>query len=289
MEGRQEIRPLEVMLAEIVRETHDTVTLVLFTGNDTLAYRPGHFLTIDPHQFPQLGGLIRYFEHAKGRREPARAYSMSSAPHESRLAVTVKEEHFEAGRTPYPPLLSPLLVHGLTAGQRLTVVGFTGPYVLPDDFARRTDHLVHVCAGSGIVPNFSILKAALASDLAVRHTLLYGNKTHADIIFRAQLEALERTHPQRLRVVHALSREKDAERFGSAYRSGRIDRALLEEFVEDRHSAVVYACGPGVTTFERKAARAQGVEPAPRFLESVLADLAAMRIEKNRINYESYG
>lgn len=289
MEARQQIKPLEVMIAEIVRETHDTVTLVVFTGNDTLAYRAGHFLTIDPHQFPQLAGQLAYFEHVKGRREPTRAYSMSSAPHERQLAVTVKEELFEAGHTPYPPLLSPVLVHGLQTGQRLTVIGFTGPYVLPDDVEAQTDHLVHVCAGSGIVPNFSILKSALHEHPKLRHTLLYGNKTHNDIIFRSQLEALERAHPQQLRVVHALSREQEAGKHGSAYRAGRIDRALLEEFIEDRRTALVYACGPGITTFERKAARAQGVEPRPRFLESVIADLAAMKVEKNRINYESYG
>ena len=289
MQARQEIRPIEVMVADVVRETHDTATLVFFTGNDTLAYRAGHFLTIDPHQFPQLQGLIGYFEQAKGRREPTRAYSMSSAPHERQLAVTVKEEPFQAGHTPYPPLLSPLLVHGIRPGLRMTVIGFTGTYVLPDDVEQKTDHLVHVCAGSGIVPNYSILKSALHQHPKLRHTLLYGNKTHADIIFRAQLEALERAHPEQLRVVHALSREQEAAKHGPAYRAGRIDRGLLEELIEDRQGALIYACGPGVTTFDRKAARARGEEPRPRFLESVLAALAEMKVEKNRINYESYG
>jgi ferredoxin-NADP reductase len=286
---RQEIRPLEVMVAEVIRETHDAVTLVFFTGNDTLPYRAGHFLTIAPQQFPQLKGLTAYFEHVKGRKEPQRAYSMSSAPHERRLAVTVKEEPYIADQTPYPPLLSPFLVHGLEAGQRLTVVGFTGPYTLPDDIDAKTDHLVHVCAGSGIVPNFSILKHALHAGVKARQTVLYGNKTHDDIIFRDQLEALQRAHPHRVQIIHALSREPKAERHGSSYRTGRVDRALIEEFIGDAKTAVVFSCGPGITSFERKAARAKGQEPTPRFLESILGSLQAMEVSKDRINYESYG
>jgi 3-ketosteroid 9alpha-monooxygenase subunit B len=263
--------------------------LVFFTGNDTLAYQAGHFLTIAPQQFPQLKGLVAYFEHAKGRKEPQRAYSMSSAPHERRLAVTVKEEPYLAGQTPYPPLLSPFLVHGLAAGQRLSVVGFTGPYTLPADIDSQTDHLVHVCAGSGIVPNFSILKHALHAGVKARQTLLYGNKTYEDIIFREQLEGLQRAHPQRIQIVHALSREPKAERHGSSYRTGHVDRALLEEFIGDAKTAVIFSCGPGITTFDRKAARAKGEEPAPRFLEATLGSLQALGVPKDHLNYESYG
>ncbi len=289
VDGRQTIEPREVVIEKIVRETADAVTLVFRGGGAPPFYRAGQFLTIDPRQFPQLEGMLRYFEGTKGRREPPRAYSMSSAPHEARLAVTVKVEPFDPGRAPFPPILSPLLVHGLFPGQRLEVVGFTGPYTLPDDVESRTDHVVHVCAGSGIVPNFSILKDALHRGLNLRHTLLYGNKTYDDIIFRAELERLERAHPGRLRVIHSLSREDRAERHGPAYRQGRIGRHLLEAVLEDRRRALVFACGPGITPYERRAARAKGLEPAPRFLETVLGHLQELKVEKNRIHNESYG
>ncbi len=42
------IKELEVMVADVTVETPDTSTLVLFTGNDRLDYKAGHFLTIDP-------------------------------------------------------------------------------------------------------------------------------------------------------------------------------------------------------------------------------------------------
>src|SRR5207244_10080444 len=128
----------------------------------------------------------RFLEDSKSRKESPRAYSLASAPHEKYLAITVKEEAYVSGVTKYPPLLSPLLVRRLVKGTHMVVIGFAGPYILPPDIESRTDHLVHVCAGSGIVPNFSILKHALDNGLKLRHTLIYGNKSWDDVIFRAQ-------------------------------------------------------------------------------------------------------
>jgi len=42
---RKRIKQFEVMVAETIRETYDTTTLILFSGNDTLEYKPGHFGT----------------------------------------------------------------------------------------------------------------------------------------------------------------------------------------------------------------------------------------------------
>src|SRR6188472_710430 len=178
------IKELEVMVADVVVETPDTSTLVFFTGNDRLEYLAGHFLTIDPHQFEALERFTAFLEDLKGRKEPPRAYSMCSAPHERYLAVTVKEEQYQSGATKYPPLLSPLLVKRTVRGMRLTVTGFTGPYTLSADIETQTEHIVHICAGSGSVPNFSMLKFALKHHPRLRHTFIYSNKTWDDVIFR---------------------------------------------------------------------------------------------------------
>ena len=182
------------MVADVIVETPDTSTLVFFTGNDRLDYTAGHFLTIDPKQFEALDRFTAFLEHLKGKPEPPRAYSMSSSPHERYLAVTVKEERFVPNVTKYPPLLSPLLVKRTVAGMRLVVTGFTGPYTLPADITSKTDHIVHLCAGSGSVPNLSILKFALVNHPTLRHTFIYSNKTWDDVIFRGTLAELE-AHP----------------------------------------------------------------------------------------------
>jgi ferredoxin-NADP reductase len=286
---RTRIKELEVMVADVVHETHDTVTLVFFTGNDRLDYKAGHFLTIDPHQFEALERFTAFLEDLKGKKEPPRAYSMVSAPHERYLAVTVKEERYSSGQTKYPPLLSPLLVKHMARGQRLGVTGFTGPYTLPDDIESRTDHLVHLCAGSGSVPNVSILKHALLQHQKLRHTFIYSNKTWDDVIFRRSLDELAAAHPDRLRVVHALTRESDMSRFGGEARKGRVSADLLRELIPDPTGCIVYACGPAISTWDRQAARAAGTEPAPRFMESVLLALKDVGVPNDRIKRESYG
>ncbi|MBI1900017.1 MAG: oxidoreductase [Planctomycetia bacterium] len=286
---RRRIRELEVMVAENIRETHDTSTLVLFTGNDHLEYKAGHFLTLDPHDFPGLERFTAYLEDVKAKREPARAYSMCSAPHEKQLAITVKEERYVSGLTKYPPLLSPLLVHRIPRGTRLVITGFSGPYVLPDDIESRTERLVHVCAGSGIVPNFSILKQCLVEHPQLKHTLIYSNKTWKDVIFRRQLQDLQAEHPDRLAVVHAITRDPDAVNRARNVRTGRINEALLKELIPDPTAVVVYCCGPGITRYDREAAKEKGEAPAPRFLESALASLAAIGVPDDNVRREMYG
>jgi 3-ketosteroid 9alpha-monooxygenase subunit B len=270
-------------------ETHDTVTLVLFTGNERLDYEPGHFLTIDPHQFEGLERFIAYFEDQKGKREPPRAYSMSSSPLERYVAITVKEERYVRGQTKYPPLLSPLLVKRTLRGQRLTFTGFTGPYVLPPDLPHRTDHLVHVVAGSGAVPNYAMVKYALAMIPEVRHTFVCSNKTWRDVIFRAGLAELRERHPDRLRVVHTLTREEAPEKLGPDVRKGRISVELLRELVPSPGECLVYTCGPAVGPIEKAAARARGETPQPRFLEAALESLRQLGVPEDRIKTESYG
>ena len=272
------------MVAEAVYETPDTTTLVLFTGNDHLDYKPGHFLTIDPHQFEALERFTAFLEDLKGRREPPRAYSMASAPHEKYLAVTIKEERYTSGATKYPPLLSPLLVKNIVRGMRLVITGFTGPYTLPEEVESKTDHLVHLCAGSGSVPNFAILKHALRSHPKIRHTFIYSNKTWDDVIFRRELTALAEQDPDRLRIVHTLTLETRP-----GVRTGRVTTDLIRELVPDVAGALFFACGPAISAWDKVAARNGGPPPTPRFLETVLASLKELEVPPARITRESYG
>lgn len=288
-EGRKKTKELESMVADVVMETHDTATLYLFTGNERLNYEPGHFISIDPHQFDALERWTAFLEDVKGRKEPPRAYSLYSAPHEQYLAITVKEERYVKGSTKFPPLLSPLLVRRTPRGARMKIIGFAGPYILPDDIEKRTDHLVHVCAGSGSVPNLSIMKHALHHDMKLRHTFVYSNKTWDDIIYGRELEQLQRKHPNKVTVIHTITREENPERYGPNVKRGRITPQLLKEAIGDPSACEVFTCGPGITKWDKLAAKEKGVEPSPRFLESTLAALAEIGVPKDRIHRESYG
>lgn len=286
---RKKLVEYEPNVTEVRMETHDTATLFLDFGGAPLEYKAGQFLNIDPHQFRAIAPLAAYLQEQKGRRELHRSYSLSSAPHEPLVAITVKDEPFLPGLTKYPALIAPLLVHGRLTGARLRVMGFMGPYTLPDDVEQRTGHIVHIAAGSGSVPNFSIIKDALHRGLKLRHTLLCSNKTWGDMLFREQLDALEAAHPDKLQVVHCLTRETDESRFGPKVRKGRVSQALIEELIPEPQTCLVYACGPAITPWERRKAMETKTPATPRFMETVLGHLHTLGIEDKRIKREVYG
>ncbi|HTT71588.1 MAG TPA: oxidoreductase [Anaeromyxobacteraceae bacterium] len=286
--ARKRVRVVEGRVAEVVREARDAVTLVLEL-EEPPEYQAGQFLTLDPHQFHDLEDLTAYLEDAKGRREPPRAYSLSSSPLEPCVAITVKEERYKRGSTPYPPLLSPYLVRRAARGQRVRVVGFTGAYVLPRDVEAKTDHLVHIVAGSGSVPNYAILKYALAVHPRLRQSFVYSNRTWEDVIFREGLAGLKARFPGRLHLLHALTREEGAGRHGPWVRQGRVGPELLREAIPDPSSCLVYACGPAVGSAERARARERGEMPAPRFLEGVKEALLELGVPPGRVRTEAYG
>ena len=222
--GRR-IRQFDVLVADIIVETPDTVTLV-YEGPEPFEYKAGQFCTIDPHQFKVTAGMTKFLEDLKKHKEPPRAYSMASAPHEP-LAITIKEETYDSGSTKYPPLLSPVLVHHVEKGSRMLISGFTGPYHLPDNVLEKTDHLVHITAGSGSVPNWSMLKHAVKFIPQLKHTFIYSNKTWDDIIFRDALNAFCAEHPDKVRLVHCLTRQDVPEGAPPGTRRGRVSADLL--------------------------------------------------------------
>ena len=285
---RQRLSTFEVTVIERVIETPDTVTLVYAADRPLAAYQAGQFLTIDPHQFAGLSGYVRYFEEQKGKKEPARAYSMASTPAEP-LAITIKEEPFVAGATRYPPLLSPYLVRSCLPGMRMTVTGFTGHYTLPKAMAAGSEQIVHLCAGSGIVPSYGIIKDVLARHPHLKQTLIFGNKTAEDAIFGKHLDALADRHPSRFTYLQALSREADAAKFGAHVMRGRVSRELIAEAVPDLGRARFFVCGPGITPFERKAAKEKGVPATPRFIETVLGYLKELGVDRKQITQEAFG
>jgi len=285
---RQKIREMELVISEVIWETADTVTLNLFASGERMDYQAGQFITIRPQQFPALESLCSYFEDMKGKKEPGRAYSLTSAPHEKQLAITVKAETYVKGQTKYPPLLSPFLTYSTSPGMTFKATGIGGPYVLPPDVEDRTDHIVHVCAGSGIVPNYALLKFCLETGMNLRHTLIYGNKTWDDMIFRHQLQGLADRFPEKLQIVHSISRERRSQA-GLDIRHGRVGEELLREFIPDPTAVEVYTCGPGLSNFDKQAARERGEEAQPRFLETVLAALKTIGVPPDREHHESYG
>ncbi|MBS7546943.1 ferredoxin--NADP reductase [Dietzia massiliensis] len=201
----------ELTIADVIEETADAKSIVFDIPagcEDDFRYTPGQFLTLRiPSE--QTGSV-------------ARCYSLSSSPTEdARLKVTVKRTIDGYG--------SNWLCDNAEAGMSMHVLAPSGiftPKNLDQDF-------ILLAAGSGVTPVMSILKSALAQGTG-HIVMVYANRDEKSVIFKDELQELQRNNPDRLTVVHwleSVSGIPTAEMVGN----------LLQPVAAKRHS---YICGP---------------------------------------------
>lgn len=181
---------------------------------------------------PDLADLFRYeagqfctFRVPVAGETHLRCYSMSSAPGvDDQLQVTVKRVPGGA--------VSNWMVDTLGPGDEVEVTGPAGVFCL--GAGDGAGDVVAYCAGSGITPVFSLVKAVLAGP-SRRVRLLYANRDRDSVIFGAELDALATRHPDRLEVVHRLDVE-----------DGFVDAPAVKDFLgaEVPAGAEHYLCGP---------------------------------------------
>ncbi len=166
----------------------------------------------------------------------------------------------------------------LRAGDELEVLppaGRFGPRPEPG----RARRYGLVAAGSGITPVLSIAATGLDGEPASEVVLLYGNRTQADVMFLDELADLKDRHPQRLQVLHVLSREEQ----GSELLSGRLDgerlQRLFATLVPVGEVDEWYLCGPfGMVAGARDALLAAGADPGAVHVELFHADAPPPRV-----------
>lgn len=287
----KKIRAMRGVVVKATQETKDTWTLYIFVSEYDKDYQAGQFISISPHQFPELADLIKFFEFQKGKKEPVRAYSLTSAPHEKYVAITIKPEGYEAIPGAYPPLLSPMLASNALVGREIEFTGYAGAYVIPHDLSPSITQVVHLVAGSGIVPSFSIIKDELINRKRthLKHLLLYVNRSMKDIIFHNELMALERSFPDRLQIKHFLSQENLNGTYGHNYVYGRPSLEHVERMVRDPKNTLFFACGAAITKWQKKQAQESGVPAKPRFMEWVHEVIEKLHVDKKHFKREIYG
>jgi len=187
-------------------------------------------------------------------RELRRSYSLCAPPTEQAprtLQIAVKRSA-SGGFGDYA-------VRKLAVGDRLDTLTPTGRF---HAYPEPGTHHVAIVAGSGITPVYAILADRLLRDPKSRVSIVFGNRTTADVMFLEDLADLKDRYGARLNLLHVLSREDR----GIPLLSGRIDAerlpgllAAIDAGAEDAY----YLCGP------------TGMVEAARDL---LADLGASRV-----------
>jgi ring-1,2-phenylacetyl-CoA epoxidase subunit PaaE len=197
--------PLRV--TDVERLTPDAVALTFDVPADLreeYSFAPGQHLTLRA----VLDG-----------EEVRRSYSICSPPSSGRLRIAVKR--LEGG------LFSGHALEQVRPGDILDVLRPAGRFGVQLDPVN-AKHYVAVVAGSGITPVLSILGAVLETEPASRFTLIYGNRDAGSVMFLEELADHKDRYPERLQLVHVLSREeREAELL-----SGRIDAAKLDRLLD---------------------------------------------------------
>lgn len=163
-------------------------------------------------------------------REERRSYSICAAEGDA-LRIGVRE--VPGG------LFSTWLVREVRPGDEIEVSAPTGTF----SPGTRAGRHVLIGAGSGITPLLSIA-ATVLEDPAATVTLLYGNRRSDTVMFTDELADLKDRYPQRLELVHVLSREpREAELFTGRLEPDKL-RALLALVPEPGEVDHWWLCGP---------------------------------------------
>ena len=105
-------------------------------------------------------------------------------------------------------------------------------------------HTVCFAAGSGITPILSLIATGLVSNDHSRYTLVYGNQRMQSVMFNESLQDLKDRYPQRLSLMHVLSRQEQ----DIPLLQGRIDEDkvthLTSSLLPVAHIDEVFVCGP---------------------------------------------
>jgi ferredoxin-NADP reductase len=160
-----------------------------------------------------------------------RSYSIATPTDGTRLAITV--ERIEGGE------VSSYLAGELQPGDKLELRGPIGGYFVWEP--SRGGPLLLVAGGSGIVPLMTMIRDRVAMRSWVSVRLLMSSRSWDDVIYRSELEAIERDE-MGIEIVHTLSRAQPPNWLGY---DRRVDRAMLAEVAwpaSDRPHC--YVCGP---------------------------------------------
>jgi ring-1,2-phenylacetyl-CoA epoxidase subunit PaaE len=227
---------------------------------EVFAFTPGQFLTL---RATIDGQDIR------------RSYSICSSLQQWRAEGTV-----QVGIRPVEDgVFSNWAVQQLHVGDSLQAMAPQGRFCVQRP---RALHRVGFAAGSGITPILSIMTSTLQDQPKSKFTLVYGNRRMDSVMFNEALQDLKDTYPDRLTLIHVLSRQAQE----VPLLEGRIDgekvNTIMQTLLPVKSMDEVFICGPeGMIEPTEKALLDAGARKervyAERFLSQATGELKAPR------------
>ena len=133
-------------------------------------------------------------------------------------------------------------------------------------FLNRRDswNLVFIAGGIGITPFMSMLRFISDKRTERRVTLLWGNKSEKDVVFRKELDRFESSMPS-LKIVHVMSNQNDW-----PGEKGYIGKEIIRRYVQNITGSRFFLCGP------------------PVMMKKIEGALRSIGVHRTRIHYERF-
>ncbi len=205
------------------------------------------------------GKYLTVFETIEGM-PITRAYSISSSPKEAlegKYVLTIKL--VDGG------LMSRYIFDNWAVGTEVEVSAPSGNFEFqPFSDARK---VICLAGGCGITPFISMANAINDGDEDFEMTLLYGSRNSQSILFKDELDELEKKC-DKLKVVHILSDEHSDD---EGFEKGYITSDLIKKYAPENENYSVFLCGP------------------QQMYEFVDKELEKLSLEKKYIRHEMFG
>jgi nitric oxide dioxygenase len=197
-----------------------------------------------------------------------RNYSLSGRPGEAHFRISVKRE---AGQGVPDGYVSNLLHKSVDVGQTVELAAPSGEFIL-DQSMGADRPLVLVAGGVGITPVFSMLLVALETMPERDVHFIYGCIDEKHQAFKADIDRLQKDHPNLKVHTRYSDRSSDEIAKGTAANvsDGFVDAELIESVVGQR-DADYYFCGPKL------------------FMAAVNRTLVGWNVPRSQIHFEFFG
>ncbi len=239
----------KVKLIEVKQETNN-VRSFKFSYPYGFQYYPGQFVMINLNVLQD--GIPKIIK---------RSYSLSSSPTQEKYIETIVKLMGAGSKRLFEHM----------KGDEIEIAGPYGMFTFQEDSSnllhgRKLNHIVLLAAGSGITAPLSIARYILDSNLPLKVSFIFSNKTSHDIIARKELEAMAAEHENFSLYLTATRPEEDPSWHGL---TGRVDEKLIKATAHDISDTLFYLCGP-----------AEFVDHCAKLLNNLGADAKQIKTEK---------
>lgn len=180
------------------------------------------------------GQFIRFQFEIDGQKVE-REYSICTAPYERYISIAIKKT-----KTAF---ISDYVQNNIKTGDKVLVSAPMGTFGIPSrPNEKRT--LVAFSVGSGITPIMSLIKNTLHTEKGVKFYLFYGNSNENEVMFKEELNYLQKKYPQNFSLYYFYSSQETEDKFFNGHLDEHKVELIINQIVDWDEVDEALICGP---------------------------------------------